>query len=241
MIEAGDEGQLKQALGQLAGNVGRPMQELREDLLNLLADVEAALDFADEDIAFVQPDETLRRLGKGLAHLTLVNRQLEQRSLSDRPFRVVLAGRPNVGKSSLFNALTGGSALVSAEPGTTRDYLIGQLDLDDVAVELIDTAGLRPSTDFIEGLSQTLGRGQAEQCDLLLLCLEGGRVEHALEADLLERTQPPVLALATKSDLGLSAAEVPAVSAVTGEGLAELRALLGERAGTRGRRPWPRA
>ncbi|HEY4002318.1 MAG TPA: tRNA uridine-5-carboxymethylaminomethyl(34) synthesis GTPase MnmE, partial [Candidatus Xenobia bacterium] len=95
-------------------------------------------------------------------------------------------------------------------------------------VELIDTAGLRPSTDFIESLSQSLGRGQAEQADLVLLCLEGGVVSVAEESALLERKQPPVQALATKSDLSAPPPGGPAVSVVTGEGLAELRDLLGE-------------
>src|SRR5947207_738288 len=84
---------------------------------SLPADVEAALDFADEDIRFVGQEETLKRLAAGLAQLTLLKKQLEQRAVSERPFRAVLAGRPNAGKSSLFNALTGAAALVSPQPG----------------------------------------------------------------------------------------------------------------------------
>jgi tRNA modification GTPase len=110
VIEAGDEGELKQALTQLAGGLARPLEGLREDLLNLLADVEAALDFADEDIQFVAREDILHRLTHGMAQLTTARRQLEQRAVSERPFRVVLAGRPNAGKSSLFNALGGGCA-----------------------------------------------------------------------------------------------------------------------------------
>src|SRR5437588_583005 len=130
VIEAGSRDELKQALAQLAGGMTRPLQELREDLLNLLADVEAALDFSDEDIHFVEQAELLKRLMKGLALVTLLRRQLDQRGVSGGSFRVVLAGRPNAGKSSLFNALAGSAAaLVSAEPGTTRDYLVHKLDL----------------------------------------------------------------------------------------------------------------
>ena len=120
VIQADERDDLRQALAQLAGGVGGPMTALRDDLLNLLADVEAALDFADEDVRFVGAEETLQRLAAGLAQLTLLKRQLEQRAVSERPFRAVLVGRPNAGKSSLFNALTGAAALVSTESRARR-------------------------------------------------------------------------------------------------------------------------
>src|SRR5205823_8090 len=104
VIEAGNRSELKQALTQLAGGVTRPLEGLREDLLNLLADVEAGLDFTEEDIRFVDQTEMLGRLTKGLAQVVLVRKQLDQRSVGAGVFRVVLAGRPNAGKSSLFNA-----------------------------------------------------------------------------------------------------------------------------------------
>src|SRR5262245_47054334 len=168
VIGAGSRDELKQALAQLAGGLTRPLDGLRDDLLSLLADLEAGLDFADEDIAFVDKGDLLLRLGKGLAQLTLVQKQLAGRAQSRPTCRVVLAGPPNAGKSSLFNALTGGQALVSAEPGTTRDYLMGRVQIEDVVIELIDTAGWREATETIEAQAQRLGRGQAEQADLVL-------------------------------------------------------------------------
>src|SRR5438445_6629913 len=128
VIEAGNRQELRQALAQLAGGVERPLPVLRDDLLNLLADIEAGLDFAEEDIHFVQTIELLHRLAKGLAQLELLRKQLDQRTVGERPFRVVLVGRPNAGKSSLFNSLTDNPfALVSPQPGTSRDYFIGNL------------------------------------------------------------------------------------------------------------------
>src|SRR5262245_21372422 len=150
VIEAGDRDQLRTALAQLAGNVTRPLDGLREDLLNLLADIEAGLDFAEEDITFVGRDDLLIRLAKGMAQVTLVRRQLDSRERSDASFRAVLVGRPNAGKSRLFNALTGGKAIVSPEPGTTRDYLIGRLEFDGAVMDLIDTAGKQPPRDAID-------------------------------------------------------------------------------------------
>src|SRR5262249_3709077 len=144
VIEAGDRHELKQALTQLAGGIAEPMSLLREDLLNLLADIEAGLDFTEEGIHFVSADDLLKRLGKGLAYLIRMKQQIDQRASSQRPFRVVLAGKPNAGKSSLFNALIGkDAALVSEEPGTTRDYLTRVIDIDGMTLELVDTAGLR--------------------------------------------------------------------------------------------------
>jgi tRNA modification GTPase len=230
VIAAGSRDELKQALAQLAGGVTRPLQELREDLLNLLADVEAALDFADEEVQFVPQTELLQRLAKGLALVTLLRRQLDQRAVGARPFRVVLAGRPNAGKSSLFNALAGSAAaLVSPVPGTTRDYLVRRLDLNGVPVELIDTAGLRSGVSGVEGEAQLLGREQMGQADLVLLCVEGGQTT-ADEQQMLAGHEPAVLGLATKCDVSTPPPDWLATSAVSRAGLPVLRDTLADRA-----------
>jgi tRNA modification GTPase len=238
VIEAGDRDELKQALAQLAGGVTRPLQALRDDLLNLLADVEAALDFADEDLTFVGEDEQLKRIGKALAHVTLLGRQVDERSLAARPFRVVLAGRPNAGKSSLFTALVGRpAALVGPQPGTTRDYLVQRLDLGTTSVELVDTAGWRLAGDEIESQANTLGRQQAGRSDLVLLCVAAGQSPSVEERDLLRQERPPVLGVATKCDTGKAAAELMTTSAVSGLGLGLLRAVLAERVAARAEPP----
>ena len=223
---------MKQALTQLAGGLARPLEGLREDLLNLLADVEAALDFADEDIQFVGRDDILHRLTHGMAQLTTARRQLEQRSVTERPFRVVLAGRPNAGKSSLFNAL-GGGALVSPEPGTTRDYLIHKLNLGGAAVELVDTAGWQMGRDGIEEQAQRLAASRRDRPTSFSYASRSMNRSTREEWNLLRQQRPPVLALATKGDLGAAASEMPSVSAVTGEGLNALRELLAERVRSR--------
>lgn len=230
VIESGSRDELKQALKQLAGGMARPLQELRDDLLNLLANVEAGLDFADEDISFVQQDDMLKRLSKTLAHLTLLGKQLEQRGLTDRVFRVVLTGRPNAGKSSLFNAVAGGDALIGPQPGTTRDYLVRRLDLGGVRVELIDTPGWQAEIDAINSQARTLAREQAEQADLLLLCVEAGHPIALEEETMRDRPHPPVVVLATKCDRAVAHPETLATSAVTGAGIPSLRSLLAERA-----------
>ena len=230
VIESGSRDELRQALKQLAGGMVRPLQELRDDLLNLLADIEAGLDFADEDIRFVQPEEMLLRLGKALAQVTLLGKQLDQRGVAERVFRAVLTGRPNAGKSSLFNALAGATALVSPQPGTTRDYLVQRLDVDGVRIELIDTPGWQTVTGTIETQAQTLAREQTEQADLVLLCLEAGQVLLPEEESMIQRAHPPVLAVSTKSDQATPHADLLATSAHTGVGIESLRTLLAERA-----------
>ncbi len=232
VIDANSEGELKHALAQLAGGMAGPLAQLREDLLNLLADMEAGLDFADEDIAFVRPEEMLGRLTKGLAQLTLLRKQIDERAVSDRPFRIVLAGRPNAGKSSLFNALVGrAAAIVSAAPGTTRDYLEKDVHLRGITLRLVDTAGLGDAADAIESAAQGLGIAQARDADLVLLCLEGGADDGTdLPAD-------DVLRVATKCDLVRPPEGMLATSASTREGLDELRDALAQRARSRGTSP----
>jgi tRNA modification GTPase len=225
VVSASSREQLKEALTQLAGGLAQPLQVLRDDLLNLLADVEAGLDFADEDLQFVDRTSLLHRLAKGLAFITLVRKQMEQRALGHRPFRAVLAGPPNAGKSRLFNALVGKDrAIVSDAPGTTRDWLEATIQIDGVAIQLVDTAGERADTDSIEGQAQNLGREQARQADLVVWCRGP---EHR---DDPAPDETAVMSLATKSDLGTPWPGMPAVSAVTGAGLDELRRLLAQRA-----------
>ncbi len=168
----------------------------------------------------------LHRLAAGLAKLTTLRRQLDQRAAAERPFRAALVGPANAGKSSLFNAL-GGVALVSATPGTTRDYLTQRLEIDGTLVELIDTAGWRESGNAIESQAQELSAGQARDADLLLLCVEAGQPPSRLPDD------PNTVFIATKCDLAEARHGGLQTSAFTGQGLRELKALLVERAKAR--------
>jgi tRNA modification GTPase len=229
VIEASSRDELRVALTQLAGGMARPLHELRDDLLNLLADVEAGLDFAEEDVQFVGQEDLLNRVSKGLAHVTLLGKQLAERSLGDQPFRVVLAGRPNAGKSSLFNAL-GGRALVSAQPGTTRDFLVCTLEVGGARIQLVDTAGWQAANDTVHEQAQTLGREQAERADLVLLCIGAGRDLTPEEESLLRQTAPAVIGVATKCDVGEPQPGLLPTSARTHAGLADLRAMMAERA-----------
>jgi tRNA modification GTPase len=204
----------------------------------LLADVEAGLDFADEDITVVDEDQLLKRIGSALAHLTHLARQIDRRGVTDRPFRIVLAGRPNAGKSSLFNALLGrAAALVGPQAGTTRDYLVERLDLGNISVELVDTAGRRASVHTIEQAAVALGHDLADQADLVLLCVEAGEKPSATETEILGQRWPPAMGIATKCDTGAPATGLFATSAVSGLGLGLLRSLLAERVAERAAPP----
>lgn len=224
VIESRADEDLKTALAQLAGNMARPLDGLRDDLLNLLADVEAALDFVDEDIEFVSKSATLTRIAGALAQLANLRRQLEGRTVSGQPVRVALVGKPNAGKSSLFNSLSERSqALVSPLPGTTRDYLTATITLAGQPVELLDTAGLDEPADAIDAKSQHLGRDQARSADILLWCVQ----THDTAGS------PPrhdnVLFVRTKCDLAGPPTEELNISTVTGEGLITLRHTLAQR------------
>ncbi len=200
IIEANSKSDLETAFAQLAGGVSQPLAILREDLLNLLADIEAALDFADEDIEFVGQSETLAQLDRALAQLTALLLQLDNRAVSGRLVRVALVGLPNAGKSSLFNALASADVLVSAVPGTTRDYLVRRIELGGIPVELIDTAGWQDAGDTIEEQAQQLGREQATRADVIVWCDERGAFAEA-DADRLMATGAEVLRVRTKADL----------------------------------------
>ena len=220
VIEAGSDAELTQALGQLAGNLFDPLHALRDDLLNLLADTEAALDFSDEDIEFVGKSATLLRIGAALAQLTNLRKQMDERSLSGRAFRAVLAGPPNAGKSSLFNALAGTpAALVGPAAGTTRDCLTRTVALGDIAVDLVDTAGRAQAADAVEEQAQSLAEAEAARADLVVWCVpaEEFRVP---SSEFQVPNGGRSLVVATKIDVGAGPDGVLATSAKTGRGSA---------------------
>jgi tRNA modification GTPase len=143
VIEAELPEELDAALAQMAGGLAAPLGQLRDALLELLSQVEAGLDFADEDLAFISPEQLAGQLDAAAAQVARLSERIVLRGDAMELVRVVLVGLPNTGKSSLFNALArGAEALVSHEPGTTRDYLTAELDLDGVKCQLIDTAGV---------------------------------------------------------------------------------------------------
>jgi tRNA modification GTPase len=224
VIEAKDEAVLHGSLSQLAGNLAHPLHEVRDDLLNLLADVEAGLDFSDEDLVFLSSEQIANRITHHVTKLTESLRQTEARGVASKPLRVVLTGPANAGKSSLFNALTGTpGALVSPEPGTTRDYLSARVKWDGLNVELIDTAGEASATETIGEQAQVQRVGQGAAADLLLRCVP---VDEPGPVRLMDGREVEVR---TKADLAPAVSGL-ATSSLSGQGLAELRAVIVERA-----------
>ena len=211
--------------------------ELRSDLLELLADLEAGLDFVEEDIEFVSREEVMRRLQHGIDIVGQLAEQADGRMLSDSQLRVVLAGLPNAGKSTLFNALSkSDDAIVSSIAGTTRDYLSTRVSCGDLEIELVDTAGLDRSETGIDGAAQDLGSGQVGEADLVLWCsaIDGADEERAADetaVDSVRSRHDRVVVVGTRGDLvngtgGFPGNDGLVVSAVSGEGLDELRELV---------------
>ena len=217
VIDAHDHLELETALRQLAGGISGKMAAVREELLNLLADLEAGLDFVEEDIEFVGQGELVNRIALACDVLRELLQQSSARMQSTGRRRVVLAGLPNAGKSTLFNALVGReAALVSEVRGTTRDYLLAELDWNAMAVELIDTAGWESESDSIMQRAQGLGSEQLEQADLIIWCTASDGDPTALETDARwpRPRNRPVLSVLTKCDLPTSQAAGMAVGRV---------------------------
>jgi len=226
VIDAQSDGELRTALDQLAGGLSSQIVRLRGDLLDLLADLEAGLDFADEPIEFVSHVSLIGRLGLARdAVVELLERATQRTRSSARP-RVVLAGPPNAGKSTLFNLLAGaGTALVSETAGTTRDYLAVEATLEGLSVELIDTAGEQPAGDGIEHEAQLRRGEQIERADLVVWCQAADQSAASFSNEPGFAGQERLLAIRTKCDLAARTDIQPAVLAVSahsGAGLPEL-------------------
>lgn len=223
LVDAETAAQRRQALGQMGGALARLYDGWRERLVKALAFAEASIDFAEEDI----PDDLVRQSVAAVAALAAeIETYLADDGVGERirdGFRIALTGAPNVGKSSLMNALAKRDvAIVSEVAGTTRDVIEVPLDLGGYAAVLIDTAGLRDSVDAIEQEGVRRARAQAAAADLRILLLDAT----ALPDDM--PTEAGTLVVVNKMDLmsssevkGLPLAALP-LSILTGDGLATL-------------------
>ena len=223
VIDAATPDQLDVALLQLAGGLARPLTRLRDDLADMLAFLEANLDFAEE--ADVDP------VGRGVLaasiqkHADAVAELADQLGSRDRPAsrpRVVLVGPPNAGKSRLFNALVGRPvALVGPVAGTTRDYLEAACECDGLVVDLVDTAGTEPAATEIDRQAQAAKVRQARRADLLIHCCASGDSPPEAGPGLTARTKADLIKPPTSAGAGTIW-----TSSVSGMGLVDLRAAI---------------
>jgi len=222
LIDAEAPAQARAALVQLEGGLTRRIAALRAGLVELLALLAYDVDFPEEDDGPVSRD---RIEAARTAVLAGVEQLLGTAPLADRVRRgalVVLAGPPNAGKSSLFNALLGSErALVTEIPGTTRDAIEAHVEFHGWPIRLVDTAGLGEATDRLDALGQAMGRRFVEGADLVVEL--GG-----LAVRRLGGSEAAPLMVRAKADLGGEGEGLP-VSAVTGQGLAELKRAIVER------------
>ena len=239
VIDAHDQAELETALSQLAGGISTNLSSLRRDLLELLADLEAGLDFIEEDIEFVSRQDVIERLSQSRQIVDRLVRQSMERMQSRVRPQVVLAGLPNAGKSTLFNKLSGtNSALVSADRGTTRDFLTRAVNWNGLSFDLIDTAGWEVDARGIAADAQQKRMTQLNRADLVIWCTSASlsEFERAFDDELLTKQQDKsssIIRLFTKSDLVASDAievkestnlpfDAIRISAVSEAGLADL-------------------
>ncbi|MBI4796509.1 MAG: tRNA uridine-5-carboxymethylaminomethyl(34) synthesis GTPase MnmE [Deltaproteobacteria bacterium] len=234
VIQARTEAGLRVAAEHLQGRLGRSLQEIRETFLDLLARVEAALDFPEETAELPVAAFTAD-LALPLKALETLAATFQEGRLLREGLLVVIAGQPNVGKSSLLNCLLARDrAIVTEIPGTTRDLVEEMITLAGVPVRLSDTAGLRPAQDPVEELGIKRTRERLAQADLVLYLVDGSLdLTPEARGDLEELGGRPGLAVVNKVDLPqeleISALEestalpITKISALTGEGIEALK------------------
>ncbi len=237
VIHARSARALEAAHRQLRGGLGRRVQALVESVLAVLARVEAYIDFPDEDLPQEDRGWVAAECERILGEIGRLSATARYGHLLRDGVGTVILGAPNAGKSSLLNALVGSErALVSPEPGTTRDFIEERLQVGPHWLRLIDTAGLNPSPAPLERLGMAKTRERLEDADLVLLVVDGSVSPALLPPGYMERIDwSAVILVRNKADLPSmpwSSAEVGApgdvttvaVSTLTGAGMAELRA-----------------
>ncbi len=232
LIEATTLHQARIAAQQLGGSLSRHITPIKQQLITLIAALEAGIDFAEDDIDLLPANEITAQIQAIQAPLAALEKTFAYGRIVRDGFTLAIIGRPNVGKSSLFNRLIERDrAIVTATPGTTRDLVTERVSLDGIPVELIDTAGLRDSADEAESIGIAKSREAMAEADVVLLVLDATAPIHQEdEAAIATLATRPFLVVLNKQDLAPAAHllkrdiyPVLVTSALTGAGVSELR------------------
>ena len=241
VIHARTRQSLNQSLRHLTGKLSERIHEIRDEVLGYLALLEINLDFSDEDIEAVSYEVLHKQVEATQSHLEQLLRTYPYGRLLQEGIKLLLLGKPNVGKSSLLNALLGQKrAIVSDVPGTTRDYIEAGLELDGLYVQAVDTAGIRRTGDAVEAIGVQRSLEQLEQADVALVLFSSPEPPDADDEALLDlvrrhRERVRFVLVANKIDLGCEPAllfrlqstglPVVQVSALQEQGIDQLRAV----------------
>jgi tRNA modification GTPase len=231
LVEAATPLQARTAFDQLEGTLTRRIGEIDAALFDVIARLEASLDFPDEGYHFIEPRDIESAIRNVAGTIDALLGDARRGRTVREGAHVVMAGRPNVGKSSIFNSLAGHDrAIVTTVPGTTRDLITEQVDVNGLAVTLVDTAGVRDSADLVEREGVDRARRAAAVANLTLVVLDQSEALRDDDRSVIAATSGrPRVVVRNKADLPAvwSQEEVGAgslaVSAATGEGIDRLR------------------
>ena len=225
VIDAKGQDDLRLSLDQLAGGLATPLTSIRNELISILAELEAQLDFADEDIEFISDSLLFQKLDQASDQLDSIVKQISGRHVTEEKFTAVLTGLPNAGKSSLFNQLLGESkAIVTNIAGTTTDYVTGELSQSGVTIQLIDTAGFEQvaaqetDADQIQASAQLARKDRIERADLCIQCLAANAPAEDLNdlAGMSSSNDSASILVITQTDQPLAAHVAAALEEING-------------------------
>lgn len=234
LIEAQTLTQARQAASQMGGALSRRVAPVKQSLVELIALLEAGIDFAEDDIDVTPRDEISRRLAALNVPLAALEASFSRGRIVHDGLTLAIVGRPNAGKSSLFNLLVERErAIVTPSPGTTRDTVTERIALEGIPLELVDTAGLREAHDVAEKLGIARSREALADAAIVLVVLDATQPLNDEERELIAGVKGrPAIVAVNKSDIGKHVhdaapelASLPALptSALTGQGVSELR------------------
>jgi tRNA modification GTPase len=187
LIDAQTTASARQAVRQLRGEFSNQLQPIKDDLLNVIVVLESALEFVEDDLPKTQAENIKKRLEEIVEEIGRIASTFQAGKLIREGLKVALVGRPNVGKSSLFNALLGSErAIVTEIAGTTRDQLHEKLTIDNIPISLIDTAGLRETSNTVESIGVERARRAMADADLVIAMLDASEGFSAEDKEILE-------------------------------------------------------